>query len=182
MADESTAKLSLTDLIGLLRKDVSVMTRNRMIEALQRLIVTEGEISEHASFSEHRYSRNIVVRDKRFEILMICWKSGQRSLIHDHGDSLGGVKVLRGMLTESLFTHALNGMIKAVASTDYRSGDVQIEDRSTIHQVSNLQPEWCDAISLHVYLPPLGRMNIYRLYDIDVRSVSAELYNYGSGI
>ena len=182
MAYESTAKLSLTDLIGLLKTDVSVMTRTRMTEVLQRLIVTEEELSEHACFNEHRYSRNTVVRDKQFEILMICWKSGQRSLIHDHGDSLGGVKVLRGILTESLFTPALNGMIKAVASTDYQPGDVQIEDRSTIHQVSNLQPGRCDAISFHVYLPPPGRMNIYKLYDIDVRSVSAELYDYGTGI
>jgi hypothetical protein len=55
---------------------------------------------------------------------------------------------------------ALNGMIKPVASTDYQSGDVQIEEPSTIHQVSNLQPGRCDAISLHVYLPPLGHMNI----------------------
>lgn len=175
-------QLSLADLIALLKRDVSVMTRVRMIEVLQRLIVTEEEIFAHGAFSEGRYSRNTVVRDKQFEVLMICWKSGQRSLIHDHGDSLGGVKVLRGILTESLFTPALNGMIKAVASTDYRSGDVQIEDRATIHQVSNLQPEQCDAISLHVYLPPLARMNIYRLYDIDYRSVSSELYNYGTGI
>ncbi|MEX0802630.1 MAG: cysteine dioxygenase family protein [Candidatus Binatia bacterium] len=182
MAYEFATKLSLTDLIGLLQRDVSVMTRTRMIEVLQRLIVTEEEIAEHASFSEHRYSRNIVVRDKQFEILMICWKSGQRSLIHDHGDSLGGVKVLRGILTESLFTPALNGMIKPVTSTDYQSGDVQIEEKSTIHQVSNLQPGGRDAISLHAYLPPFGRMNIYRLYDIDARSVSAELHNYGTGI
>ena len=182
MAYDSTAKLSLTDLIGLLKKDVSVMTRTKMIERTSEIDRYRRGYFEHASFSEHRYSRNIVVRDKHFEILMICWKSGQRSLIHDHGDSLGGVKIIRGILTESLFTPALNGMIKAVASTDYRSGDVQIEDRSTIHQVSNLQPGRCDAISLHVYLPPLGRMNIYKLYDIDVRSVSAELYNYGTGI
>lgn len=175
-------QLSLTDLIGLLKRDVSVMTRTRIIEVLQRLIVTEEEISEHASFSEHRYSRNIVVRDKQFEILMICWKSGHRSLIHDHGESFGGVKVLRGVLTESLFERSPNGMIKAVASTDYQSGDVQIEEQSTIHQVSNLQPGGRDAISLHVYLPPLARMNIYRLYDMDVRSVLGELHNYGSGI
>ena len=175
-------QLSLTNLIELLKTDVSGMTHINMMDVLQRLIIAEEDISEHASFSEHGYSRNIVVRDKLFEILMICWKSGQRSLIHDHGDSLGGVKIIRGILTESLFTPALNGMIKPVASIDYRMGDVQIEDRSTIHQVSNLQPGRCDAISLHVYLPPLGRMNIYKLHDTDVRSVSAELYNYGTGI
>jgi hypothetical protein len=31
-------------------------------------------------------------------------------------------------------------------------------------------------------LPPLRAMSIYRLYDVDIRSVSAELYNYGGGI
>jgi cysteine dioxygenase len=175
-------QLSLTDLVALLKTDASVITRMKMIKVLQRLSVTNEEIAEHASFSERRYSRNIVVRDKRFEMLMICWKSGQRSLIHDHEDSLGGVKILRGILTESSFALAPNGMIKPVASTDYRSGDVQIEDRSTIHQVSNLQPGESNAISLHVYLPPLGCMNIYRLDDIGLRSVSAETYNYGTGI
>jgi len=146
------------------------------------LIVTDQEIAKHAFFSEHRYSRNLVVRDKVFEILIICWKSGQRSLIHDHRGSFGVVKVIRGILTESVFIPALNGMIKAMGSREYRAGDVQVEDQSTIHQVSNLQPEQDDAISLHVYVPPLSGMNIYRLYDLDVRSVSAEVYNYGSGI
>jgi len=73
-------------------------------------------------------------------------------------------------------------MIKPEGSRDYRAGDVQIEEPCTIHQVSNLQPERCDAVSLHVYVPPLRAMNIYRLYDVEVRSGSAELYNYGSGI
>jgi cysteine dioxygenase len=175
-------QLSLEDLIALLKTDVSVITHTRMIEVLQGLTVTEQELLAHGSFSESGYSRNTIVRDEQFEVVMICWKSGQRSLIHDHGASFGGVKVLRGILTESLFTRALNGMIKPVASTDYRSGEIQIEDRTTIHQVSNLQPEHCDAVSLHVYLPPLARMNIYRLDDVNFRSVLSERYNYGTGI
>jgi cysteine dioxygenase len=178
--NHDTRHLSLTDLIEMLKTNVSVMRRAQMIKALQRLIVTDQEIAKHASFSEHRYSRNLVVRDKVFEILIICWKSGQRSLIHDHRGSFGVVKVIRGILTESVFTPALNGMIKAMGSREYRAGDVQVEDQATIHQVSNLQHD--DAISLHVYVPPLSGMNIYRLYDLDVRAVSAELYNYGGGI
>lgn len=174
--------LSLNDLIRILKKSVSVMPPLQMVKALQRLIVTDKEIAEHAFFNEHRYSRNVVTRDKDFEILIICWKSGQRSLIHDHGESFGVVKVLKGILTESVFIPAFNGMIKAMGSKDYQSGDVQIEDHSTIHQVSNLRPEQDNAISLHVYVPPLNRMKIYELYDLDIRPVSAELHNYGSGI
>jgi cysteine dioxygenase len=177
-----TRHLSLTDLIESLKGHVAEIPRSHVIEAVQRLVVTDQEIAAHGSFREHRYSRNLVVRDLRFEILILCWRSGQRSIIHDHGGSSGVVKVLRGVLTESLFVPALNGMIKPERSTDYRAGDVQLEEASTIHQVSNLQPEGCDAVSLHVYSPPLRAMNIYRLYDADTPSVSAELYNYGGGI
>ena len=113
---------------------------------------------------------------------MICWKSGQRSLIHDHGNSLGGVKVLRGVLTESLFEVAPNGMIKPSSSRDYQPGDIQIETQHTIHQVSNLQPPLLNTISLHIYAPPMARMNIYKLYDPAVVSGSSELYNFGAGI
>jgi cysteine dioxygenase len=158
------------------------MTKHKLIQLLQRVILKNQDLARYSSFREDRYSRNIVVRDRSFEVLVICWKSGQRSLIHDHGKSLGAVKVLRGILTESLFTRSPNGMIKPTMSADYRSGDVQIEEQSTIHQVSNLQPAPCDAISLHIYLPPLSNMNIYRLHDVYAGFESAELHNYGSGI
>ncbi|HWO43052.1 MAG TPA: cysteine dioxygenase family protein [Candidatus Eisenbacteria bacterium] len=172
--------LSLADLIGFLRR--TRVTRDMLIGALERLEVSESELRLHGNFCEDRYQRNTIVKEHDFEILLMCWKSGQRSLIHDHGTSLGGVKIVRGILTESSFALAPNGMIKPVGSTDYRAGDVQIEDRSTIHQVSNLQPNGCDAISLHVYVPPLAEMNIYRLYDLKVYSLPAGLHAYGSGI
>jgi cysteine dioxygenase len=173
-------RFSLADLARLLKRSVSTMPRLRVINAIRKVIITDREIAEHARFSDYRYSRNLVLGESSFEILIICWKSGQRSLIHDHGGSFGIVKVFCGTLTESLFVAAPNGMIKPKGSTEYRVGDVQIEDPSTIHQVSNLQPESHDAVSLHVYIPPLRTMKIYSLYD--THSVSPELYNYGSGI
>lgn len=176
------AQISLSRLVELLEKDFTDASHPTLVDAVRNLTVADKEIARYGCFGERRYSRNVVFRNADFEILMLCWKSGQRSAIHDHGGSFGIVKVLRGILTESVFVRALNGMIKAHGSRDYRAGDVQIEDASTIHQVSNLQPAGCDAVSLHVYLPPLRGMNIYTLGDGDARSVSAELYNYGSGI
>jgi cysteine dioxygenase len=123
-----------------------------------------------------------VYTDPRFEIFLMCWRSGQRSLIHDHGGSLGGVKIVRGILTESLFERAPNGMIKALGSAEYHPGDIQIEEISLIHQVSNLQPVAHDAISLHIYVPPLTSMSIYTLYELEGTSGSPERFNFGAGI
>jgi cysteine dioxygenase len=176
-------KLSIDDIIDRLRQDHSGPWNGpRLLELLEILEVPDFEMFRYASFRERGYARNIVYRDEMFEILMICWKNGQRSLIHDHGRSLGAVKILQGVLTESLFAVAPNGMIKPTSSEDYQTGEIQLETESTIHQVSNLQPLSLPTISLHIYTPPLEQMNIYQLYNSTVTSAASELYNSGSGI
>ena len=37
-----------------------------------------------------------------------------------------------------------------------------------VHQISNLQPEGTDLVTLHIYSPPLFRMNMYSLVDAKV--------------
>jgi len=51
-----------------------------------------------------------------------------------------------------------------------------------IHQLSNLQAENSQAISVHVYAPPLARMNVYSLEDPSVRNVLPQYFSLGSGI
>lgn len=174
--------ISLSILIRLLDDEAPNVSRFRMEEIVKRLFITDEEMERYGRFRDDRYSRNSVYGNEKFEIFLMCWKTGQRSLIHDHGGSLGGVKILRGLVTETLFELAPNGMIKAVSSSDYQSADIQIEEPTTIHQVSNLQPGMNHAISIHIYVPPLQEMNIYSLYDPGLRSVPAQLYNFGLGI
>lgn len=177
-----TGDLSLSTLIGLIKREAPVINRLRMQEIVKRLVITADETDCYGRFNNDHYARNLVYSDEKVAIFLMCWKSGQRSLIHDHGESLGGVKILRGILTETLFERAPNGMIKAVSSSDYQSFDIQIEEPTTIHQVSNLQPGLSHAISLHIYVPPLREMNIYTLYQPHLKSVPAEFYNFGLGI
>jgi cysteine dioxygenase len=95
---------------------------------------------------------------------------------------LGGLKILQGELTESLFDKAPNGMIRSLSSVDYAAGDTRVEETSLIHQISNLQVEDRRAISVHIYVPPLVRMNIYSLEDPSVRNVLSQYFSFGSGI
>jgi len=79
-ATETSAKpaMSLTNLINQLRKSARTASKRGLIEFIQQLVVTEREMSQYATFRERRYARNVVFQDKKFEIVMICWKSGQR--------------------------------------------------------------------------------------------------------
>ena len=153
-----------------------------MHDILARLVIQTEEIKTHIKFSRRRYARNLVHKSDEFEIMIMCWNSGQRSSIHDHAGSLGGLKVLQGELTESLFAKAPNGMIKSLSSSDYGAGAIRVEETSLIHQISNLQGDSGQAISVHVYLPPLVRMNVYSLEDPAVRHVLPQYFSFGSGI
>ena len=97
---------------------------------------------------------------------MLCWRSGQRSPIHDHAGSSCGVRVLRGTLTETLFEFAPNGHVKATFSRDLPEGAVCGSEDADMHQVSNLQAGDADLVTLHVYTPPLRLMHTFSLTDL----------------
>ena len=75
------------------------------------------------------------------------------------------MRVLRGTLTETLFERAPSGHVKATFSRDLSEGSLIGSEDSDIHQVSNLQAENADLVTLHVYAPPLNRMETYSLFD-----------------
>ncbi len=143
--------IPLSKLIDVLKTDWSVINPIRMQDILNRLVVTAEEVQPHALFSEKRYARNLVYKDREFEIMIMCWKAGQRSSIHDHAGSLGGIRILQGELTECLFGRAANGMIKSLSSADYEIENTRVEETSLIHQISNLQAEkWQDRVGTHL--------------------------------
>ena len=177
-----SGEISLAKLINVLKNDCSVMNPARMQDILNRLAVTAKEVQPHALFSEKRYARNLVYKDREFEIMIMCWKAGQRSSIHDHAGSLGGIRILQGELTECLFERAANGMIKSLSSADYAIEDTRVEETSLVHQISNLQAENGTTVSVHIYIPPLVRMNVYSLEDPAVRNILPQYFSLGSGI
>ena len=46
------------------------------------------EIEPYVQFTENHYARNLIYKNSHFECLLLCWKPGQRSPIHDHASSI----------------------------------------------------------------------------------------------
>jgi cysteine dioxygenase len=137
----------------------------QLIGVMTDLEVECDELAPFIHFSERGYARNLVRGGPWYNALVLCWKNGQRSPIHDHKGSSCGVRVLRGTLTETLFELTPNGHVKATFSRDLRPGDVIGSEDADIHQISNLQPGDADLVTLHVYSPPLLWMGTYSLTD-----------------
>jgi cysteine dioxygenase len=136
---------------------------------LARTSLTLDQVRPFLRFSADHYVRNLVYAGPSYQALVLCWLSGQRSPIHDHRGSSCAVKILSGLATETTFAFAANGMIYATGSRLLVAGDSCATQDADMHQMSNLQSPGQDLVTLHIYSPPLFRMNMYSLLDAKVQ-------------
>jgi len=126
-------------------------------------------VARYCRYHPEHYVRNLMRGGPAYHALVLCWRNGHRSPIHDHSGSGCAVKVLAGEAIETTFQTAPNGMAYAVGSKVLAEGSTCYTEDRDIHQVSNLQPAGADLVTLHVYSPPLLRMNVYSLHGRAVR-------------
>src|SRR6516164_6878258 len=65
-------------------------------DGLARLRIERPDFLPFAQFSPERYRRNLMHAGPAYHALALCWRSGQRSPIHDHRGSACAVRVLEG--------------------------------------------------------------------------------------
>ena len=155
-----------------------------LTRAMNELDITIDDVCEYVEFDPQRYRRNLMYNGRGFQALVLCWRNGQRSPIHDHIGSTCGVRVLKGVMTETIFEHAPNGMIYASSSRELPEGFVCGSQDDEIHQVSNLQGNDEDLLTLHIYSPPLLSMNMYSLVDPLIQPFDDPVHEllHGAGI
>ncbi|SHJ10804.1 Cysteine dioxygenase type I [Rubritalea squalenifaciens DSM 18772] len=154
-----------------------------LVAKMKKFDISMQELGSFVQFHDRGYRRNVVFENEHVQLLCLCWKSGQRSPIHDHAQSICAVKIVEGVASETLFEMTPSGYIKAVSTVDYGEGVIGSEDDDT-HQVANLQEEGQDLVTLHCYAPPLRKM---KTYSIDSKFSQMyepvnEMHIYGSGI
>jgi cysteine dioxygenase len=130
--------------------------------------VTFDDVKPFLRFHPDRYVRNLMHAGPAYQALVLCWRSGQRSPIHDHQGSSCAVKVLRGIATETQFEKTAAGLVYAVGSRQLATGSSCATQDDDIHQMSNLQPAGEDLVTLHIYSPPLLTMNMFSILDAKV--------------
>lgn len=154
-------------------------------DALQDLTIERQDVADWVRFHPDHYVRNLIHAGPAYHALLLCWGPGQRSPIHDHTGSACAVRVICGTATETFFQRSASGMIYATRSRFLQSGEICVSEDSDIHQVSNLEPDGCELVTLHIYSPPLLSMNVYSLdnHRVDVcLDPVHEDFTAGSGI
>jgi len=74
------------------------ITRDRVLEFCLETAVDPGTLDRYVHFRDDMYTRNLIFRDEAIELMAVCWKPGQRTVIHTHNGQLGWMAVQQGHL------------------------------------------------------------------------------------
>ena len=125
--------------------------------------VVREELRPYVGFKEGTYARHRVFLCEQAELLVLCWRPGQRTPIHDHAGSFGAVRVLEGFMWETLFEMDGGAGLIYKSSREWTPGHVTGADVPDIHQLGNPDVSGADLITLHLYSPPLTSLNVYKV-------------------
>lgn len=139
------------------RADLDVLSR-----LLTRMEITRAEIEPICCFGTDGYRRNTISRSPWYELLALCWRSGHCTPIHDHRGTSCAFRIVEGVGTEVRFQKTQSGLICPVATNNMPTGYVCAAEDDDIHQVANMQAPGKDLITVHIYSPPIQKMNTYR--------------------
>jgi cysteine dioxygenase len=130
---------------------------------LQELGITRADVEHACIFKADRYQRNMIRQTDWYELVCLCWMSGQRTPIHDHKGSACAFLVVDGIATETRFDRTDSGLICPTWTKNHEPGYVCASAEADIHQVANTRPPGEETITLHCYTPQLRNFNVYTL-------------------
>ena len=155
-------QFSLCSLVAALESLSSAPSLAQIYDWLEKAEVSNEELQPYSGFKEGNYWRHRVCRNQFVEMLVLCWRPGQRTPIHDHNGSHGGVKVCQGRLWETTFSYDPIAGLAYNSARELPLGSVTGSDVPDIHQLGNPDVSEQDLITLHVYAPPLGVLHTYK--------------------
>lgn len=173
---------SLKSLVNRLSTLHQPPTLEQVDSLLEELELNAEELRPYRSFKAGNYARHRVFRNEYVELLVLCWRPGQRTPIHDHNGSHGAVRVCEGVMWETTFELDRDSMLRYKSAQQWVSGDVTDAAVPDIHQLGNPEVSGQDMVTLHLYAPPLGVLNTYKVGSSEVGRYSPEQFMDGAGI
>jgi cysteine dioxygenase len=164
--DPLPAELTLEQfVVEMSRAPVSELTQARLLDIVERLRLSDELIESRTRFQHDEYARNLVLRTPHFELLVLCWRPGQHSTIHDHAGSLNAIRVVSGELTSRVYRPSAGalpgaGPVELVSEDRVGPGGPLVGvDRGGVHQLADTSG--APLVTVHVYAPPLLELTVF---------------------
>lgn len=135
---------------------------------LSRDPIDVGSIEKYLFWNSEFYTRNLIYKDERFEMMAICWEPGQVSRVHNHAEQKCWMTVPIGRLRGQNFAideiDESSGRCRLRETDSFELSDcltAKVELEEPIHQILNLAEFGERAVSVHIYSKPFDRCIAY---------------------
>ena len=152
MIDETCEKISAS--VQLLIQKLSERRTYRPADIIQIIAacdIKEEDLLPWADFDhplQDSYGRKLVHKSPNFEIMVMSWKPGDISAIHDHGYTTWGAVQVFGPQEHAAF-RVEDDQLFALNRTYFKYGQIVGVGHSLIHQMGNYSDK--NVLTLHVY-------------------------------
>jgi len=141
-----------------------------VLDFTRRKGVRPESLAPYLFYARSHYTRNLVYKCDLFEVIAICWETGQVSRIHNHRGQncwmvapIGRLRVQNFRVSER---DPLHGKCHLIPTDSYDMDPAHpavVQPEEPVHQVLNL-PEFAQrATSLHIYSHPYSSCEVYQL-------------------
>ena len=130
--------------------------------------VDTNSIQKYLHWSPKFYTRNLIYKDERFEMMAICWERGQVSRVHNHSEQRCWMTVPTGRLKGQNFAveeiDESRGFCKLRETDTFELAEclaASVDLEEPIHQILNLAEYDQRSVSIHIYSKPFDRCISY---------------------
>jgi len=137
-----------------------------MIALMAQYRIAPEELERYVVWDDEHYTRHLVYRDDRFQVILLGWGVGQVTPVHDHAGQCCWMRIEAGRLQMSDYKWKEGAGPPSLLNEETVGGpsnDLHLDRCASVHRIANPE-QWGErAISLHVYSRPFSECGIYCL-------------------
>ncbi len=141
---------------------------SHVLDFLTGFPVDPASLQSYLVWDHQHYTRNLIDKTPIYELMAICWESGQASSVHNHKDQNCWMAVPIGRLLVENYSvmdqnlHAGRCHIQRTVTSELNPNCPQaVDPGAPIHRVINPKKFNERAVSLHVYSRPFDSCVVY---------------------
>ncbi len=128
---------------------------------LKNLNIKQEELKKYDLRRTDTYTRNLIHKNKDFELMVLCWPPNTSAPIHGHEGEKCWARVQTGQLKICNYKQVSSKPLKLNKIQELTCKPGFLDGPADIHSVENISKK--SAISLHVYAKPYDSCDIYNI-------------------
>ncbi|MDG1148005.1 MAG: cysteine dioxygenase family protein [Crocinitomicaceae bacterium] len=132
---------------------------NEFVSISKKVRLAVSDVSDYATWSTKKYTRNCLEINDRFELILLCWEPGQKTPIHDHGGEECWVYFVNSKFEEIVYKKDALALKEKRRLAILPGSVTYMTDFMGVHSLQNIGDQ--RGFSIHLYAKPIKSCNVF---------------------